>query len=299
MEERDLDVALGVCRNAFGTFLNVPDVSTFWQDKDFVRTRWRGKTGAAIVAESNGVFAGSNVITKWGSFGFFGPLTTRPELWGQGVAKALLGATMDVFDAWATRDAGLFTFPHSVKHVGLYQKFGFHPRFLTAVLSKAPVAHGAWTGYSQLDAAGRSDALKECGALADAVHDGLDLSAEIESVFAQKLGETILLRDSDRLDGFAVCHFGAGTEAGVGLCYVKFAIARNAQAFDRLLTAFESWAATIGASRIEVGVNAARVQAYRAMFAHGYRSQMQGVAMQKPNTPGFNREDAWVLDDWR
>jgi hypothetical protein len=30
-----------------------------------------------------------------------------------------------------------------------------------------------------------------------------------------------------------------------------------------------------------------------------YRVMMQGVAMQRPHAPGFNRADAYVIDDWR
>ena len=33
--------------------------------------------------------------------------------------------------------------------------------------------------------------------------------------------------------------------------------------------------------------------------AHGYRAFAQGVAMQRPHVPGFNRADAYVIDDWR
>ena len=40
-------------------------------------------------------------------------------------AQRLLDATMDLFAAWETRHVGLFTFAHSAKHVGLYQKYGF------------------------------------------------------------------------------------------------------------------------------------------------------------------------------
>ncbi len=35
------------------------------------------------------------------------------------------------------------------------------------------------------------------------------------------------------------------------------------------------------------------------MRAHGYRPLTQGIAMHRPNIPGFNREDAYVIDDWR
>ena len=43
---------------------------------------------------------------------------------------------MNCFARWGTKHTGLFTFAQSQKHVGLYQKFGFWPRFLTAIMSK-------------------------------------------------------------------------------------------------------------------------------------------------------------------
>jgi hypothetical protein len=33
--------------------------------------------------------------------------------------------------------------------------------------------------------------------------------------------------------------------------------------------------------------------------AIGFRTEMTGVAMQKPNQPGYNRPDVFALDDWR
>jgi hypothetical protein len=68
--------------------------------------------------------------------------------------------------------------------------------------------------------------------------------------------------------------------------------------FDRLLDACDAFAASRGAS-IEAGVNMAREDAWRRMRAHGYRVAMQGVAMQRPHVEGFNRPDAYVIDDWR
>jgi GNAT superfamily N-acetyltransferase len=70
-------------------------------------------------------------VTRWGAFGFFGPLTVLPEYWDQGVAQRLLKATNAVFDRWGVRRTGLFTFPQSTKHLGLYQKFGYWPRSAT------------------------------------------------------------------------------------------------------------------------------------------------------------------------
>jgi hypothetical protein len=36
---------------------------------------------------------GSNFATCWGSVGFFGPLTTRPDLWESGIGQRLVAAT--------------------------------------------------------------------------------------------------------------------------------------------------------------------------------------------------------------
>src|ERR1700689_5416366 len=138
--ERDLPEAERIFRLAFGTFLGVPQPETFWSDRDLVYGRWRAPHVAALGATIDGQLVGSNFATKWGSVGFFGPLTVRPDLEEHRIGKALLAATMAQFDAWGTRQAGLFTFAHSAKHVALYQKFGYYARFLTAIMA-APAQH--------------------------------------------------------------------------------------------------------------------------------------------------------------
>jgi hypothetical protein len=35
------------------------------------------------------------------------------------------------------------------------------------------------------------------------------------------------------------------------------------------------------------------------MLGHGFRADMQGVAMQRSNDPGYNRPGVYVMDDWR
>jgi GNAT superfamily N-acetyltransferase len=69
----------------------------------------------------------------------------RPDLWDQGIGQRLLEPSMECFRTWGVQHAGLFTFAHSPKHITLYQKFGFWPRFLTAVMPK-PVISGTSPG---------------------------------------------------------------------------------------------------------------------------------------------------------
>lgn len=306
LREDDLAAADRIFRLAFGTFVGAPDPLHFSGDTDYIHTRWRARPEAAFAAESGGELAGSNFATRWGSVAFFGPLTVRPDLWDQGIGKRLLEPVMDCFTQWRAAHTGLFTFAHSPKHIHLYRKYGFWPRFLTAVMSKA-TAHsertpeGVW--YSALGEDQRAESLAACRELTDSIFAGLDVTAEMASVASQRLGETILLYGDSRLDGLAICHCGPGTEAGNGACYVKFGAVRsgkNARSrFERLLNACESLALERGLDRVVAGMNLARAAAYRTLADRGFRADFQGVAMKRPNEPGYNRPDTYVIDDWR
>jgi len=304
MQEADLVEARRIFRMAFGTFLGVPDPESFAADREYIFTRWRANPEAALVAEVNGTVAGSNFATNWGSFGFFGPLTVRPDLWNQHIAQKLLGPTMDLYAQWGVREAGLYTFAQSPKHIGLYQKFGFWPRFLTAIMSKGVIGRETSSiKYSALNEGERDQALRACRELTGSIYDGLNVTCEIRMVKDQNLGETVLLWGGDRLDAFAVCHGGEGSEAGRNNCYVKVAAVRPGPGaedrFEHLLDAGEALATERGWQRIVAGVNLARSQAYRQLLRRGFRTDIQGVAMQKPDSPAYNRPDVFVLDDWR
>ena len=103
--------------------------------------------------------------------------------------------------------------------------------------------------------------------------------------------------------GFACCHAGAGTEAGSGMAFVKFAAARPGAGapatFARLLDACEAFAAQTGCGALVAGINAARHQAYRQMLDRGFRILVSGVTMLRPDAPAFNRPDCFVIDDLR
>ena len=306
MTEDDLPEASRIIGLAFGTFLGAPDPATFWGDQDYARTRWLADPTAAFVAEQGGVLIGSNFATRWGSVGFFGPLTIHPDYWNGGFGQRLLEPVMALFDSWGVSHAGLFTFAQSPKHVGLYQRYGFWPRALTAIMSK-PVrsgrAEGGWERYSVLAEAEREEVLRACASLTDKLYQGLDVAREIRATQAQGLGDTALLREEGELVGFAVCHCGAGSEAGSGKCYVKFAAvasgAGEVARFERLLDACEALAAARCMERLEAGVNTARHEAYRCMLEWGMRTDIQGIAMQRDNQPGYNRPGVFLIDDWR
>lgn len=294
-----------IVRLAFGTFLGAPNPNEFMGDRDMMTPRFRSTHVKVVAARENGRLIGSNVATRWGSFAFFGPLTVLPEYWDQGVAQQLLEATMKIFDTWSVKHSGLFTFGHSAKHVSLYQKFGYWPRYLTAILTRTPettTAPSAPALLSGLSKKQREEAIEECRKLTHKIHAGLDLSDEMRAVLRQRTGDVVLSYARGRLDGFAVCMNGPGSEGGAKTCYVKFGAARSGAGvgdrFERLLGACDAFAASRGAT-VEAGVNLSREEAYRRMRSHGYRVTTLGVAMQRPHAEGFNRADAYVIDDWR
>ena len=305
LTKHDLPKAQRIIRDAFGTFLGVPDLETF-RFPPYAHTRFGAENVASFAAERDGEFLGSNFATNWGSVGFFGPLSTRPDRWDGGVGQRLVAPACDAFESWGIRHAGLFTFAQSAKHVGLYGKFGFHPRFLTAVMGAPahPSANNGWSRYSELPEAQLGEAEDATRELSEELYDGLDLRAEIRTVFARNLGDTVLVWDGDsRLAGFAICHLGPVSEAGEGTCFVKFGAVRpgpgSAGRFAALLDACAGVAIAAGMTTVVAGVNTAREEAYRAMLARGFRTHIQGVTMHRPNEPGYSRPGLFVLDDWR
>ena len=306
LDEKDLPEAEKILRVAFGTFIGVPEPETFWSDRDYVYSRWRAPNVAAFGARRDGRLVGSNFATRWGSVGFFGPITVRPDLHEHGVAKALLTRTLAQFDAWRTTQTGLFTFADSAKHIALYQKFGFYPRFLTAIMT-TPVAAGraaaGWSRYSSLTEPQATEALAACRDLTDKLYPGLDLTDEIRSVRAQGLGDTVLIDDAGGIAAFAICHHGPHSEAGAGTCLIKFAAVRDTASagkdYSRLLDACEAYAREVNMPALMAGANLARQEAYQALVARGFRTAIQGVYMHRHNQAGYCRPGVYIIDDWR
>src|SRR5665647_407871 len=111
-----------------------------------------------------------------------------------------------------------YTYSGSPKHLALYQKFGFWPRSLTAIMSKAvrPVETiGAVSLYSQAPASARPGLVAAAAGLTDAIYAGLDVRREIFALKDQRIGDTVLIWDDPALVGFAAVHRGPGSEAAV------------------------------------------------------------------------------------
>lgn len=305
LDEADLEQAGTLVRQAFATFMGVAEPGEFWNDRDYVRGRFHAPHTAWTKACVGNELVGVACVTRWGSTGIVGPVAVRPDFWDRKVAKRLMAAAVAQLDAWDVAHGGLFTFPNSPRHLGLYQQFGFWPQTLNAVMTR-PVQHNPLPfdvlRYGQQPE--RMAALRaECNALTHTIEPGLEVGGELDAVHEQQLGATLLLPDAQgQIEGFAVCHFGPHSEAGQGVCYIKFAAVRpsddSLDGLRRLIAACEGLAMAERQQTLMAGVNTARRSAYGWMIEAGFRTDILGITMHR-NGRGYDRADVFLLDDWR
>jgi GNAT superfamily N-acetyltransferase len=305
LDEGDLPEAGAILRRAFATQFGMPP-DTFWMDRDLVTGRWVTNPSLAFGAWIEDRLVGSSLATSWGSLGVFGPVSTHPDTWNRGIARLLIPPVLERLNALGTRHLALFTSPESTKHIALYQKFGFWPRFLTAIMTRPADPNktaGEFVRYSTVASADDAHWLAACRALTKEVRDGLDLTTEIRTAHTHGHGDSVFLTDGSRMEAVALCEYGPESPAGTGSCLVRFAaINRGSHAemsFDRLLTACERLAADQGLKEVVLCANASRPTAYRHLLASGFRAQRIGVTMHRPNKDAYRQAAAFVLDDLR
>jgi GNAT superfamily N-acetyltransferase len=305
LSEGDLPEAGAILRRAFATHFGMPP-DTFWTDRDFVSGRWMADPSLAFGAWIEDRLVGSSLCANWGSLGVFGPISTHPDTWNRGTARLLIPPVLERLNALGARHLAFFTFAESTKHIALYQRFGFWPRFLTAIMTRAVDAHETVpesTRYSAIAGADQANWLDACRALTTDVREGLDLTAEIRTAHAHGHGDSVFLTDGSRVEAVALCEYGLKSPAGAGSCLIRFAAVRpgsdTEMRFGRLLTTCARLAADEGLKHIVACVNASRPKAYRHLLSMGFRAQRNGVTMHRPNEDGYNPTASYILDDLR
>ena len=113
LTQRDLAAADRIISIAFGTFLGAPEPEKFRTDLAYARTRWPADPTTAFGAEWDGEIVGSNFAARWGSVGFFGPLTVRPDLWDRRIAQRLMDPIIECFDTGGDTRRAVHVCPES------------------------------------------------------------------------------------------------------------------------------------------------------------------------------------------
>jgi hypothetical protein len=304
MTADDVAAADEVLRLAFGKAFGLSDPKTFMGEGSYVRPRFRASPQTALVATQDDKVVGSIFATRWGSLAFGGPLSVHPDIWDRRVASSLVDTCMDIVNNWNCSAQMAVTFPNSTKHIHLYGRYGLWPRFLSAIFSATPRPLATNVSrFARLSDAEQRSVLHDCRDITDAIWDGLDVTTEILAINEQGIGDTVLLLDGDRVDGFACCHWGPNSEAETGVCHVKIGAARSGlrakERLERLLDACESLAHGESRARMTVGANMARFETYQMLLSRSYTIELLRVAVHKDNVAAYNRAGVFMLDDLR
>jgi GNAT superfamily N-acetyltransferase len=302
LQENDLPEAEKLLRLSFGTFLKLSEPMDFGNGAEYT-SRWYKDPSSVFAAFADGKPIGFSIVTNWGSCAGFGPIVTHPDYWDRGIGSQLISASWSKFDEWGSPQLIFCTHSNSPKHIYFYGKFGAEPRFLIALFTKAISTEQPHVlkakRYSQLSLDRQAESLKVAYQLTNKIYDGLDWRSEILLIQQHSLGDTLFVWDDTGLIAFAVCHYGSGSEAAKGTCYVKLGAAKSAEAYEQLIDECEALATTLGMSSLMVGIDTACVDAYHRTIARRFRISALSVSMHKPNQTGYSRPDVYVIEDRR
>ena len=192
----DLSKVKDVLEQSFGDFLE-RQLGTrprqAFNGAQYVHHRWLMEPWGCFVAEEDGSkIVGAALAVTWGTLGLLGPVAVLTHYHNQTIAQQLMRAAQDFFEENKATLHGAVTYPTSAKHLALYHKFGYKPKSLTAVMSRAlergtarpalpkPVVKGALTvrRFSGLEETKKKAALTRFHRITNGVCRGLELAKE-------------------------------------------------------------------------------------------------------------------------
>jgi len=317
----DLSKVRDVIEQAFGDFFE-RQVGTrprqVFGGAQYVHHRWLMEPWGCFVAEEgDGKIVGAAIAALWGTVGVIGPVAVLTNYQNQDIAQQLLTACQEFFDENKATLQGLATYPYSPKHLVLYQKFGYKPKGLVVVTSKAldrpdsPAATArpalkpglAVRRYSTLEEARKKQVMQKVRRITNGFWRGLDVAKEIEIVDGLTLGDTLLLEKGREVIGFAVCHLPPNSEAPHGSAYVKLLAIdshhRKPEHLQALLQGVEEMASAGQLQRVVVPAYTYYWTAYQTLLERGYHVDFTMVRMKRGKQEDYEDASDLVLDDWR
>jgi len=146
----------------------------------------------------------------------------------------------------------------------------------------------------------RDDAVRDCAVLTQSMRDGYDFTREIRITDALAIGETVVVRRSDRVSAFAICHSAPLVEgrARDEVRVLKFVAATDTDAMT-LVTHLTEYARRCGTRRVAIRVQGDATRLYAALMARGGRVRWTDLRMTmagyaEPAQPA----DGVMLSNW-
>jgi predicted N-acetyltransferase YhbS len=283
----------------------------------YVHHRWLMEPWGCFVAEdSEGKIVGAAVSVIWGTLGLVGPVAVLTNHQNQDIGQHLLRATQEFFDENKATLQGVVTYPASPKHLALYHKFGYKPKGLVALMSRAPERRTtaptpskggnsalATRRFSALEEVKKKAAIQRLRRITNTIYRGLDLAKEVEIVDGLALGDTLLLERNRGIIGFAIYHVPGVSEAPTGGLYVKYLAIdrphRKPECLEHMLEALEELAVQSGLQRVIAPVYCEYFAAYQALVDRGYHIDFTMVRMKRGKLDTYENPGDLILDDWR
>lgn len=319
----DLSKVRDVLEQTFGDFLE-RQLGTrprqAFGGAQYVHHRWLMEPWGCFVAEEdNSKIVGAALAVTWGTVGVLGPVAVLTNYHNQTIGQQLIRAAQEFFDENKATLHGCVTYPTSPKHLYLYHKFGYRPKSLGAIMSRAIDRGPARTAgaaapkavktplamrrFSTLEEAKKKATLARIHRISNAVCRGMDLSKEIEIVDGLALGDTLLLERGRDLIGFAICHTPGVSEAPTGGLYIKFLAIdppyRKVEHLEQFVGLIEGLGQELGVQRVILPVYSRYWVAYDALIQCGYQVDFTMIRMQRGKQEEYENPADLVLDDWR
>jgi GNAT superfamily N-acetyltransferase len=256
--------------------------------------------GAMVWRDAEGHLVAFNMVHRSGTEGWMGPLAVRPDRQGQGLGSTMVRTGIEWLKGQGATTIGLETMPRTVDNIGFYSRLGLVPSHLTVTLVHDVPRRPIIGGGELLSAAGDLETrLEECRRLTMALAPGVDFTRELELTRELDIGDTTLVRDRDRLVGFALWH---STPLAAGrpkdeLRVLKL-VARDGSAFERLLDALPAAASSQRVGRVAVRCQTEFVHAYQRLVSRGYRVHWTDLRMLVPGHPPRPSPPAVVMSNW-
>ena len=282
----------------------------------YVHHRWLMEPWGCFVAEEDqSKIVGAALAATWGSLGLLGPVAVLTNYQNQNIGQQLIQAVEDFFEENKAVLHGCVTYPASPKHLALYHKFGYRPKSLVALMSRAlERREGRPPGnrlrapfsvrrFSTLEETKKKAALARFHRITNGICRGLDVSKEVEIVDGLALGETLLLERGREMLGFAVCHTPGVSEAPVGALYVKYLAIdpqqKRPEFLEQFVAALEDVGYELGVQRVILPVYTRYWLAYSTVLRCGYQVDFTMLRMQRGKQEDYEDPTHLVLDDWR
>jgi GNAT superfamily N-acetyltransferase len=256
--------------------------------------------GALIWRDERGAVAAFNMVHQSGAEGWMGPLAVRADQQGHGVGKDIVGRGVSWLQDRQAKIIGLETMPRTMDNIGFYSRLGFVPGHMTVTLSHEAARNDSPVELlSRLSPQGRDDAIAECKALVQGVLPGSDYSREIALTGELQLGDTLLLRDGDRLVGFALTHAAPLVEGRTrdDLRVLKLVLAEENR-FTAFAKVIANHARHSGIRRVSFRMQGEYSNAYAQAIAMGMQVRWTDLRMSLGAQSGAKPASGIALSNW-